>query len=767
MLGIGILITGFFAISLTFRIALPYDQVFVHDWIKFTSIDAYYQMLIVDSLANNFPQLTPFSPFLVYPGGGGFGEIHFFNWLIAFIAWIFGLGSPTQHLIDVIGVYFPAILAALTIIPVYFIGKALFNRWAGVIAAALVAVFAGEYLGRSILGFADQHVAETLFTTVAALFLILAIKNAGERELKFNQIIQRDWNIIRRPIIYSLLAGVFLGFYLITWLGGLLFVFIITLYFIIQLIINHIKHKPNDHLGIIGFILFLVALIIFLPFSPSLSYILPLIIAALIPPVLCGVSTFISHRGFKSFYFPLSIIGVAVIFLGLIAAISPSHLNWMASQFSIFTPTGASAATTLEMQPFLSPQGTFSTGVAWGNFTTSFFLAPDWPIPGFGFISFAILIWVAIKHRADDEKLTFFLIWSLIIFVLTFTQRRFAYYLVINIALLSAYLSWQAIWFAGLRRLAVKEEKKPEKEEKRVKKPGWTIYHINTILVVVIVFFFVLFPNIMKSREVAAQARFAPSDAWQESLVWMKENTPEPLGNPDAYYDVYDRPFTYPDSAYGVTSWWDYGYWISRVAHRIPNTNPSQDPKPITKVAALLLNDDDSQRDEIMKELASSYLITDYAMATDKFWAIATWSGRNFEEFIDTYIVSYENEQIPVRVFLPEYYRTPLVRLQIFDGKSVPEGAPVVLSYEERYGDNGAVLRYVTNIKEFSSYQEALSFIDGQDSGNHVIVGINPFSSPIPLEEVEGFNLIYGSEPIIPQEGMKPYSEVKIFEYVK
>ncbi len=132
---IAILIALFLGIALYLRIYLPYDQVFSGEWIKFTGIDAYYQMYLVDNLAHNFPHLTGFDPYFIYPGGQGVGSIRFFNWLLAAIIWVIGLGSPTQHTVDVVGVYFPAILGALMVIPVYFIGKELFNRWDGVVAA--------------------------------------------------------------------------------------------------------------------------------------------------------------------------------------------------------------------------------------------------------------------------------------------------------------------------------------------------------------------------------------------------------------------------------------------------------------------------------------------------------------------------------------------------------------------------------------------------------------------------------------------------------
>ena len=163
----GLLVALFFGVSLFIRVYLPYDRVFVGEWIKFTSVDAYFQMRLVDSLAHNFPRLIDFDPYLLYPSGMRIDNIHFFNWFLAGVTWVAGLGSPTQDTIDVIAVYFPPILAALTVIPIFFIGKELFGRWAGVIAAGLMATLPGEYLGRSILGFTDHHVAETLLTATS------------------------------------------------------------------------------------------------------------------------------------------------------------------------------------------------------------------------------------------------------------------------------------------------------------------------------------------------------------------------------------------------------------------------------------------------------------------------------------------------------------------------------------------------------------------------------------------------------------------------
>src|SRR4030043_209075 len=149
---IGLLLVAFFGISLLYRIYLPYGEIFVGGDIKYGSNDAYFYMRLVDGVSHNFPHLTQFDPYFIFPGGNNVVSLPFFHWIIAFFAWIAGLGHPSQHTIDIIGVYLPAIMGALTVVPVFFIGKALFNKWAGVLAAGLIAILPGEFLARSVLG---------------------------------------------------------------------------------------------------------------------------------------------------------------------------------------------------------------------------------------------------------------------------------------------------------------------------------------------------------------------------------------------------------------------------------------------------------------------------------------------------------------------------------------------------------------------------------------------------------------------------------------
>ncbi len=768
-------------ISLIIRVGLPYNSIFKDGWINLASNDAYHFMRYIDILVHNFPDAPAFDPFFMYPGGNTFGGIHFFEWMVAAIAWIIGLGSPTQHTIDAVGAYIPAVLAALTIIPVFFIGKTLFNRWVGIMAAFLIAVLPGEFLGRTILGGMDHPVAEIFFSTLAVLFMILTIKAAGGKDdgqepMTLNHLIKGDRKVITRPLVFSALAGLFLGIYLITWLGALLFVFISAIYFIIQIVVNHIKQKPSEHLGIVGFITILVALIIFLPFNSNANLTLAMIAALFVPVVMAFSSRFVFKWKLSPFYYPVILIVIAGAVFGIIYAVAPATVSTLWGYFqSVFSPGGSTAATTMEMQPFLSPQGSFSTGVAWGNFTTSFFMTESLAIPGFGLISFVILLWLYIKHRGKEENLLLFLIWTLIILIATLSQRRFAYYLAINIAVLSAYISSQIIWLGGLRRVFTETETSPGTEKienskvktkKKKQNYGLPIFRVTSVLLIIVVFILVYMFNIFKSVETAKTAPYAPSDGWEESLTWMRDNTPEPLGDKEAYYKIYDSSFKYPESAYGVTAWWDYGYWITRTAHRMPSANPSQDPVAIKKVANLFISQDTATTQKAMKELDSSYVVLDFSLITSKFWAVFDWAKQDQNKYFGIYYISREGSYYPVQLMKPDFYRTLAVRLYAFDGQAVADGKPLVITYEERTSE-GNIYKIVSKYEEFSSLNAAQNFIASQTSGKYDIVGVSEFISPVPLEAVPNFKLAYSSQYLQTYTQNITVPDIKIFEYVE
>lgn len=768
-----VILTLFFAIALFLRAYLPYDKVFTSVGVKFTSNDSYFFMRFVDNLVHNFPNYTEADPYHIYPLYTGRVVINFFVWLLSAISWVVGLGSPSQQIVDMVGAFLPAVLGALTVIPVYFIGKALFGRWAGVLSAGLIAILPGEFLGRSILGFTDNHVFEVLFTTVTMLFLILAIITAGQAQITLGHLKRRDWTTIKKPLIFSLLAALFMEIYFFTWFGALLFVFVTFVFFVIQFVIDHLKRKSTDYLCFVGIIFYAATLILFLVISYRYTSIASpgtarlvvdsLIVAILAILALNGTSRWLASRRLSPAYYPLALLGMAVIGGSLLYLINRSLFTAMLNAFSIFRPTGA-GLTTIEMQPLISRAYGNPLAVAWGNFNVSFFLS---------FVSLLILIYLVVK-RGNAEK-SLLVVWSLIILVATLVQRRFGYYFAVNVALLTGYLCWKALELAGFKELSSSALESVQGAARRARPRRGSPTALNYVvmaLAVLVIFFGVFFWNIEPAVIVGSNTPYAPSDAWVSSLTWLKENSPEPMDSPDAYYRVYkplapgEGSFKYPETAYGVLAWWDYGYWITRISHRIPNANPSQDAEANKAVASFFTSQNETAAGEVRQKLGSAYIVMDHETALSKFWAIATWAGKQPADYFDAYLLRQQNKVSQVLLYYPEYYRSLAARLYNFDGKAVTPQNTIVISYQESQDKKtGQLFKTLTGVQQFATYQEAQAFVSSQPSGNYKIVGTNPMKSPVPLEALESYKLVHSSEGTINVQDVGAVPLIKIFQY--
>ena len=345
-------------------------------------------------------------------------------------------------------------------------------------------------------------------------------------------------------------------------------------------------------------------------------------------------------------------------------------------------------------------------------------------------------------------------------------------YLAVNVALLTGYLSWRILEFIRLRRPATEPIEKPRKrkkgkvESKARQKTGFrlTTCQVTMALGVIVVFFLAFYPNIKPVITTAEQTPFTISAAWHSSLSWLKANTPEPFDTPDSYYELYETPaleesFKYPESAYGIMAWWDYGHWITRVGHRIPISNPFQ--QGASQAAQFFTAQDETSANKVMDDLGARYVIIDDHTATAKFQAIAIWAGREETEFFEVYHLQVLGLLISERLFYPEYYRSLATRLYYFDGKEVTPQDTTVISYQEKVSRDGKPYKEITSWESFPNYEAATVYVSSQKSGNYRIAGKDPFVSPVPLEALTNYKLIYSSDDEV---GLFP--TVKIFEYV-
>ena len=397
---------------------------------------------------------------------------------------------------------------------------------------------------------------------------------------------------------------------------------------------------------------------------------------------------------------------------------------------------------------------------------------------------------------------------------MTAAQRRFAYYYTINSALLTAYMSvvvylvlrWCLILLgtkdifpirAHLKRLAgvdVSESEfitLPSPSQRRGKERGAprgtpAFVRWGVILIALVpVYFMTFFPlhhvkDLRASPDVNGNPVFrnpigdmtktppyTPPDSWVESLNWLRQNTPEPFGDPGAYQQQFsllpgEVVFEYPESAYGVLSWWDYGYWITRIGHRIPFVNPSQDPVAITTTARLLLNQDPVAAENKLREIVTPYVIIDQEMAAAKIWAIIEWAGEDLANYLDAFYVPEGTDQVRTQWFFkPAYFQTLLVRLYNFGGEAVPATRTLVIKWDlgqATIGGRPTDIRVVSGTQAFESYTEAQQFVAERPGENLVIVSDHQMQSPLPLPALESFQHVYQST--------SPGNSVSIFQLV-
>ena len=752
------------AVALWLRVALPYDRIFAGDLVKLADVDTYYYMRLVDNLAAHFPQLTQFDPYLKYPGGwvtGGSPD--FFAYFMAAIVWVAGLGSPGQHMVDAIAVYIPPFLAALTLLAVFFTGRALGSKWLGLLAAALLAVIPGEFLSRSLLGHTDHHIAEVLFSSGLMMFVFLAIKESDGKRL--GDMLHDGWKGIGKPVLYGLLGGLFLWLYMLTWAGALLFALILFIFIVVQAVLDHLHGRPPDYLGALGACLFGVSLLLYLPWMRNAMTLTSLVIGLLVSILLPIISMVFNKRKMGRWIYPLMAMGIVAVVA--LAIVSPAMLQGMLGNLAnmFFWHIGTTVG---EELPLLINQGSFTLLVATGNYSLAFF---------FSLICIFVLLYQVIKKGQPDK--TLLLVWSVAILLSVLAMRRFAYYYAVNVALLTGYLCWIPLsLLLGKEEVAAAVHKNTAGRRRTGQPrdgPGIKRNTVFTALLLAIIAALVYYPNIgplpggqRPAIDLAARPAFAPSDAWCESLDWLRTNTPEPFGTPEAYYGLYKPPneeggFAYPSSAYGILAWWDYGYWIARIGRRPPSANPGTGNQG---EAAYFTARDEPSAAAVINTRGARYVIVDNKIAdiNDKFFAMATLSGSSSSEFYDVFLQKQGDQDVYMTLYYPQYYRSMASRLYNFDGKAVVPDAAYVMAYKENLSQDGTSYKQITEFKTFGSYHQARAFMLAHKDKDYILVGQDPYKSCVPLEELKGYKLVYSSSQKA-SAGSKPQSEVKIFEY--
>ena len=629
-----------------------YPQVYEKGRIVFIETDPYYHMWRVFSFIETFPRTYLFDSFINYPYGSLVGWPPLFDQMIAFFSLVLGLGKPGEHLVETTGTFIPVLFGIFSIISVYFIAKEIFNEQVAVYSSLLLAVMPA-HSQVSFLGYTDHHIAEVLFFALAFLFFIKSLKEGSN--------------------LHAAISGVMLGLLFLTWIGAPVLAGIILSCTVLQFIIERKSGEGSLRLMKNGIVLFMTALAVMLVFYVwipwqqsitmlTLSYFQLIYLAVSIILILFLGFTSDLMKNLKWYLYPVLIAAITASLILLFIIGIPSFYESLSNGVNYLLGDIPILKQISEAQPlFFTYDGKFLglqlfSNPVWYSFTFSFY------------VGIAGLVWMlySLRNNPDRSKMSF-IVWTLIILTLALLQRRFVYALSLNIAILSGF------FMDGIKDKIRSFSLRPR---------AIFLFFIMALII----------PNIAVSSDLSRSPP-KPTDDWYDSLVWLRENTPQ-------------------DGQYGIMTWWDYGNWVLYIGKRPVVANNFQTGGDAA--AKFFITPDESRANAIMDERKARYVVLDRRMGLNKFkqddklvikgtfMAVANFAGKDFAVYLD------ENN-------LPNdsYFRTMYSRMHVFDGSGLKNYR---LIYESNETHFDLFDRPTGNIKIFEYVKGAR--ISGNTSSN-------------------------------------------------
>jgi dolichyl-diphosphooligosaccharide--protein glycosyltransferase len=587
----------------------------------------------------------------------------------------------------------------------------------------LLATMPGPFLDRTVLGYVDHHAGEVFFSSLVMLGLGVTLRQApGER---FGERLAAGG--------WACATGLALGAYLLTWTSGSFLVFILALWAFAQYSIDHLRGTPSDRVArALGPALAVAAAMVLL-FEDSRTPGRDLQLAAVLGTLgivagLEGLRRIWQRLAWPAplFVAALAAAGIALALGGLAGA--PRLADAVLINMRRLLPTAA-AQTVGEARPLLTLYGVVSLLPAWFVFRSGFFLAAP-----------AIVLLAADVWRRRYPERTLLLVWTIVVLLATLGQNRFGYYLAIELALLGGWLSARALRWAGAAGAA------------RTARAGAKT-PLRADLAVIVVSAIVFYPNVRPALAGARRDYGMPS-AWQRAFTWMRTSTPDPFGDPNHYWSRASDGG--PRAAYAVMNWWDYGYWLMRVAHRVPVSNPTQ--AGASEAARFYTETDPAAAVAMLRTAHARYILTGEelpmrASAGGGVWqqwfpSIVEWAGHPQSRYYETFLRRDGNGTLtPVVVFHPAYYESMAIRLYLFGGgEATPHHSTSVIGWERRSIGGGRSYREIVDARVFATYADAEAHVARAGPGNRAIVGIDPLRTCVPLAALRDVRLVYQSD---------------------
>jgi len=510
--------------------------------------DPYYNMRLVDNTVQTgrFPFFSSNDPLLAYPFGKSGGRapllvmsaIGFSKLLVPFMSEADAIGYAME--------FIPALFGALLVFPVYFIGKILFGKKAGLVAALLIAIIPIHISSGhgSAYGLFDHDSFNLLLYFLTFLFLIKSIK---EKDTK-------------RSILYALLAGIPLAALSMVWVEAQFLYTIITVYAVVQLLIDIFMNKLEERFVINIFLALFTGVLVSWPVTSARGVILNLPFYLAIGVLIFGGICILFKRRRIPWVVSLPLIGgiagAVTAFLYVVYAY-PKTLT-------IFSPLA-------KIAELIYGTGIYGSKVSLtiaeaGTYNMSRTVMSYGPVLYWlAWAGFAFLIYQYVKQKGRRDYL-FILSLFVINIWLTSTAGRFLNDMVPLIALLAGWIIWFLISKIDYKQMA-RNIRNAGGGIRGIRK-GVRIYHVFGVLFVALL---ILIPNGYLALDAAVPSAASKNGTSNLKYDFFGENHSSAFGS-SSYKEQYwvaayswlnkqDTNIADPSKRPGFISWWDYGFY--------------------------------------------------------------------------------------------------------------------------------------------------------------------------------------------------------------
>jgi len=516
--------------------------------------DPYYNMRLVEGTyeTGSYPYYSGSDPLLNYPLGARGGRAPLFNMMaIGFSRFL----TPFMNEIDAVGYsmqFIPALFGALLIFPVYFIGKELFNRKAGIIGAmflAIIPIHLGSGHGSAYSLF-DHDSFNLLLFFLTFLFLIKSLKEKDST----------------RSIIYAVMAGVPLAALTMVWVEAQYLYVIIAIYAIVQMFLDIFTNKIDIQVFRTTSIVLFSGYLISLPVLASrIGFDLNVRLFLCIAITAFGAVYYIFGRQKIPWTLSLptifSIAAIGLVFLYFVEdlAVSFKFLAPLSVLRRVIFGTGIYGS---KVSLTIAEANTYQIS----HTVISFGPALYW-IAWFGFV---LLIYYYYKNRQRREYLFIIMLFIVNIWLAT-TAGRFLNDMVPLIAILGGWIVWMFVDWLDYKQMF-----------KNIKRAGGGFHGIRRgvkflhIFGIIFLAFLVILPNVFVAFDAAVPNTIKLKDDgenwtslkgymfdddtyrgafglgvgkeryWTDAFGWLSEQDTD-------IEDFAQRP--------AFISWWDYGFY--------------------------------------------------------------------------------------------------------------------------------------------------------------------------------------------------------------